>query len=103
MISKNFEFLKDYHKYKWVYEKLSIIEDSLLSDDKYTLQVDSAKLLEKLLKQVMNEEERIKKTLGELINNFNLFYKLKKSDALPSNILASFKIIKLYKKWRCAS
>lgn len=93
MISKNFEFLKDYHKYKWVYEKISIIEDSLLSDDKYTLQVDSAKLLEKLLKQVMNEEERIKKTLGELINNFNLFYKLKKSDALPSNILASFKLL----------
>ncbi len=92
MISKNFEFLKKYTKYLEYYEDISNIEDSIANNDKYTIKVDSSKLLEKLLKKVIGFQN-YPRPLGDLINEFFRYYKDIKDESLPSGILWTLKSI----------
>ncbi|QHX36776.1 DUF262 domain-containing protein [Spiroplasma sp. BIUS-1] len=92
MISKNFDFLNQYSKYKIYYADISNIEDSLKSGEKYVIRVDSAKLIEKLLKNIMGYQS-YPRTLGDLINEFISYYKSEKNSFLASGVIAALRSI----------
>ncbi|AOG60310.1 hypothetical protein SHELI_v1c03550 [Spiroplasma helicoides] len=94
MISNNFDFLKNETKIKfdWTYEKLSIMEDSIVKDDQYTIPVEATKLLEKLFKQIINDIDS-KRPLYKLKNDFQIFFKEEYDVQVPTSIWASINFI----------
>ncbi|ARU91882.1 hypothetical protein SCLARK_001351 [Spiroplasma clarkii] len=91
MYSKNFEFIKNYSNYAWAYEDIGGIERETIYKNKYFVIMESAKLIERLLKQILASQQS--KSLDFLINSFKDYCEYEKKHALPSSILTSLKYI----------
>ncbi|QGS51856.1 GmrSD restriction endonuclease domain-containing protein [Spiroplasma tabanidicola] len=92
MVSKNFEFIKNYNKFLWVYESISNIEDNIVEAGSYGVLAESSKLLERLFKQI-TKDENSKRSLYVLRRDFAMLLQEEYQIEIPNNVQASINFI----------